>query len=65
MKNKFGKYLYWILAIFPFILSSAFYSQRKKRIQIKKSFVWPFGLFFCSLRLRISRLREDPLYENQ
>lgn len=27
MKNKFGKYLYWLAAVFPFILSAAFYSR--------------------------------------
>jgi uncharacterized membrane protein len=27
MKNKFAKYLYWLVAVFPFILSAAFYSR--------------------------------------
>lgn len=27
MKNKIGKYLYWLAAAFPFILSAAFYSR--------------------------------------
>ncbi|MBW7571819.1 SdpI family protein [Caproiciproducens faecalis] len=27
MKNKIGKYLYWLAAVFPFLLSAAFYSR--------------------------------------
>lgn len=27
MKNKFGKYIYWLIAVFPIILSAAFYSR--------------------------------------
>nr|WP_319488616.1 SdpI family protein [uncultured Caproiciproducens sp.] len=27
MKNKFGKYIYWMIAVFPIILSAAFYSR--------------------------------------
>jgi len=32
MKNKIGSYLYWFVAIFPFILSAAFYSRLPEQV---------------------------------
>lgn len=34
MKNKAGKYLYWILAVFPFILSAAFYRYLPEQVAV-------------------------------
>ncbi len=34
MKSKLSKYLYWLIAIFPFILSAAFYSRLPERMAI-------------------------------
>lgn len=34
MKNKILKYLYWLLAIFPFILSAIFYSRLPDQVAI-------------------------------
>lgn len=35
MKNKFSSYLYWILAVFPFILSAAFYSRLPEQVVVQ------------------------------
>jgi uncharacterized membrane protein len=34
MKSKLGKYLYWVMAVFPFILSAAFYSRLPAQVPI-------------------------------
>jgi uncharacterized membrane protein len=34
MRNKLGKYLYWLIAVFPFILSAAFYSRLPERMAV-------------------------------
>ena len=35
MKSKFSTYLYWILAVFPFILSAAFYSRLPEQVVVQ------------------------------